>query len=108
MSKISKRNRIMLRSLWVTGFMLICAGVCVTAMGHVYAVVEKNAFGHESAAFSVTEMDYINIFGKEVYFPVMSVVLKATEYIKLYCPGTVKLLGVIVNGTEELICNLLN
>lgn len=108
MRKISKRNRIILRSLWVTGFMLICAGVCVTAMGHVYAVVEKNAFGRQTAAFSVTEMDYLNIFGKEVYFPLISVVEKAGEYIKLYCPGTVKLLGVILNGTEELIYGLLN
>lgn len=96
----------MLRSLSVTMFILICIGAAIAAMGQVYTVVEQNAFGRKVSAFSVTEMDYLSIFGKEVYFPVMSVTEKVGGFVKRHCPGTVKLLGFAVNGTEELVNEL--
>lgn len=103
MRKISRRNRIFLRAFCMTMFMFMCLGTALVSMGHVYAVIEQNAHGREVTALSVTEMDYLNLFGKEIYFPVMSISEKVYAVFKQYSPGIIKLLSFAVNGTEELI-----
>ena len=108
MKKIIHRHRVFFRAFLVTAFMLLCAGVVVTACGYVYTVVERNAFGRNVTAFSVTSKDYVGIFGREFYLPVVSVYESVSGFIVKYCLGTIKLLGFAINTAEELINNLIN
>lgn len=102
MKQGSNTAKIMLRSLIVTAFLLLCAFSAIAAMGYAYSVMEKNIYGHTVSAFSVTELDSITAFGREISFPFMSVGLKAAGLYKKYAFGTAKLLGFVLNGVEEL------
>ncbi len=107
MKKLIYRYRIFLRSFSVTAFMLLCIGVALTACGYVYTVVEHNAFGREVSAFSVVSKDYVMFFGKEFYFPVISVFETIADLIRQYSSGIIKLLGFAVISTKELINQLI-
>lgn len=107
MKQASNTAKIMLRSLTVTAFLLLCAFSAIAAMGYAYSVMEKNIYGHTVAAISVTELDRITVFGREISFPLMSVGLKAAELYEKYAFGTLKLLGFVLNGVEELCRSVL-
>ncbi len=108
MKKFIYRHRIFLRAFSVTAFMLLCVSTVVTACGYVYTVVEHNAFGRNVTAFWVTSKDYVKIFGREFYLPVVSVYESVSGFISRYCSGTIKLLGFAINTVEELINKLIN
>ena len=88
--------------------MLLCISTIVTSCGYVYTVIEHNAFGHNVTAFSVTSKDYVEVFGKEVYLPVVSVCEGVGGFVGKYCSGAIKLLGFAINTAEELIKQLIN
>ncbi len=108
MKKLIYRHRIFLRAFSVTAFMLLCVSTVVTACGYIYTVVEHNVFGHNVTAFSVTSKDYIEVFGREFYLPVISVWEGVSGFVGGYCSGTIKLLGFAINTAEELINKLIN
>lgn len=108
MKKIIYRHRIFFRAFLVTAFMLLCVSTVVTACGYVYTVVEHNAFGRNVTAFSATSKDYVKIFGREFYLPVVSVHESVSGFIVKYCSGTIKLLGFAINTAEELINKIIN
>ncbi len=107
MKRLSVGQKMFLRSFWVTAFMLFCLGTAIVASGYVYTVVEHNAFGREVEAFAVTSKDYITVFGREIYFPLVSSTENAIRYIKLYSGGIAKLLGIAVTTSEELLKRLI-
>ena len=88
--------------------MLLCVSTVVTACGYIYTVVEHNVFGHNVTAFSVTSKDYVEVFGREFYLPVISVWEGVCGFVSRYCSGTIKLLGFAINTVEELINKLIN
>ncbi len=92
----------MLRSMTVTLFMLTCAVFAVALMGKAYSVIQKDAFGVEKTAYSIDSKDYITVFGREIYFPLISVVESAKGYFEKYCSGMIKLLGYAIDITKEL------
>ncbi len=108
MKKIIYRHRIFFRAFLVTAFMLLCVSTVVTACGYVYTVIEYNAFGRNVTAFSVTSKDYVGIFGREFYLPIVSVYESISGFVGKYCSGTVKLLGFAINTAEELLNQLIN
>ena len=108
MKKIIYRHRIFLRAFSVTVFMLLCISTIVTACGYVYTIIEHNAFGHYVTAFSVTSKDYVEVFGREFYLPVISLWEGVSGLVSRYCSGTIKLLGFAINTAEELIKQLIN
>lgn len=101
--RIRKNTRLMLRSMWVTLIILLCAALAFIFMGKAYAVMEKQAFGREVSAFGSEYTDYVTVFGKEVYIPLESAVGGVKSFVSKYTPSIIKLLGMAVNGTEELI-----
>ncbi len=108
MKKLIYRHRIFLRAFLITAFMLLCVSTIITACGYVYTVIENNAFGHNVTAFSVTSKDYVQVFGKEVYLPVVSVSESIGGFVEKYCSGAIKLLGFAINTAEELISRFIN
>ena len=108
MIKFFSRNRIFFRAFCITMFMLLCAGTAIIACGYTYSVVEYNVFGREVAAFSMNSKDYIEFFGEEFYFPLVSVYEHVSGFLKTYCSGIIKLLGYALALTEELIMRLID
>ncbi len=102
MKRISTSNRIMLRSMGVTLFILVCTAVAAVMMGEAYSALQKDAFGVEASAFSFSSKDYITLFGKEFYFPLISIFEKAVELWRRGSSGIIKLLGVVIETTKEL------
>ena len=103
---ISKRNKIMIRTTFITLMLLMCVFAAVILMGEVLTVVEKNAFGNKIDAFEIVDKDVFVVFGNEVNFPVISLFERVTVFFKNYSPGIIKLLSFAVNGVKELLWNL--
>lgn len=101
MKRISKRNRTVLRSMTVTLFILTCTVVAIFFMGMAYSAIQRDAYGIEMTVFSVDSKDYITVFGKEVYFPLINVLQTAKELFMRYCSGLIKLLGYAIDVTKE-------
>lgn len=101
MKRISKKNRIVLRSMTVTLFILTCAVVAILFMGKAYSSIQRDAYGVDISAFSVDSRDYITVFGKDVYFPLINVLQTAKELFMRYCSGLIKLLGYAIDITKE-------
>ncbi len=108
LKKILCRHRLFLRSFWITEFICMCISVILIACGYVYSVVEHNAFGREVTAFAITSKDYITVFGREIYLPVITIGETVLEFVKQYSSGIIKLLGFAVTSTEELIYRIVN
>lgn len=103
--RISKRNRVTLRTAYVTFFMILCGATAVILMGHIFNVVERNGFGNNMSAFKIVGDKGFIVFGKYIHLPVIAVFENISEFFKEYAPGIIKLLGFGVNGAEELIEN---
>ncbi|MBO5908363.1 MAG: hypothetical protein J6Q67_01045 [Clostridia bacterium] len=98
-----KGLKIMLRTAFITMFVICCGVVAIYFMGNVYSAVEQTAFGRESKAIEFKTNNTVTFFGKDYYFPVYSFIEKVIHIFKKYSPGTVKLLGGLVETVEELI-----
>ena len=105
MKRIRKRDRLMLRSIFVSFALIICFFIALTAMGYIFTVTEYNAYGRNAVAFYVGP-DSITLFDKEIYFPVFEPLKRLYKSAKLYSPGIIKLLGMSVEVTEELLLRL--
>lgn len=108
MVRLSKNNRLLLRSTFVTFFMLSCAFVAVVLMGKAYSEMQKILFDNETEAMFIVEEDVFSFFGNEVYLPVMTYSKKVAEFFKTYASGIIKLIGYAVNITNELLETLVN
>ncbi len=106
MKGLIKRNNVMLRSMLVTLMLFGSATVVLVAMGHVCYVVEKNLHGQNIVVFDVGH-DSITLFGKELYFPVFVPLQRLFEALRLYSSGIIKLLGIAVDASEELILKII-
>ena len=93
----------MLRTAFVTMFVIFCGVVAVYFMGNVYSAIEQTAFGRDSKAIEFKTNNTVTFFGKDYYFPIYSVIENGIHIVKKYSPGTVKLLGGLVETVEELI-----
>lgn len=86
----------------VTLFILMCAAVAVMLMGKAYSVIQRDAFGLETTAFSMDNKDYVTVFGKEMYFPLVSIIERVIEFFEKYCSGIIKLLKYVIDTIKEL------
>lgn len=100
-----KDSRTIFRTFCITMFMIICASVGLVVVGHIFSVVEMNAFGNHKLAFGIVNDEEFIIFGNKVRFPIIKVFIYIYDFIRQYAPGIIKLLGFAVNGAEELIEN---
>ena len=99
----NKRNRLFLKSVLVTMFIITCGVAALCFMGKAYSATEKTAFGKEVSAISFADFDHILFFGKEVYFPIYKAA-DIFDKVKVYSTtGINKLLALTVDGVKELV-----
>lgn len=99
----NKRNRLFFKSVFVTGFVIMCGVMALYFMGQAYRATEKTAFGREVSVISLNDYEHISFFGKEIYFPIFKVA-DAFESARVYLTsGINKLLALTVGGVKELV-----
>lgn len=101
--RVSKRNRIMIKTTAFTLSLLFLMFISVILMGYIYTTVEQNAFGNQAVAFYTADGNYYTVFGNEYYIPIADALGEVSSIIKKYSFSIIKLLGYAKNGTEELI-----
>ena len=106
MKRISKYNIEMFRAFCLTMALICCFFVALTSMGHIYTVTEYNAYGREAVAFYVGP-DSIVLFDREIYLPIFTPVKEGVKAVRLYSSGIIKLLGISIEASEELLLALL-
>lgn len=104
---MSKRYVTVLRSMTVTMVILACGLSAVFFMGKAYEKMEFCSKGVEVSAIYSEHEDYITVFEKEYYFPIASIVKRVESALNKYTPSIIKLLKTAVDGTEELLKNLI-
>ncbi len=91
-----------LRAGVITFYMLLCCVVALGLMGQIYSTMELTAFGTETQFLERVGTDEYLVFGKQIYFPVVSWCNRAVAFTKTYCPGIIKLLNLAIGKIKEL------
>lgn len=103
----NKNTEISFRAGLITAYILICLFLAIYFMGKVYNAIELTAFGNQTEFLQRVGTDEYVVFGKNIYFPIVSYTEKVCWFIKAYSPGIIKLLHFGVCKIEELIVFLI-
>lgn len=101
--KLSKNNHLLIRSTLIMLFVLSCAFVAILLMGKAYVEMQKILFNNDTQAFFIVEKDVFSVLGKEFYIPIISCSEKVASFLKNFASGIIKLIGYVLNLTNELI-----
>ena len=102
MLHLGRSGRVILRSMLITLFILTCAVTAVLLMGRAYSAMQRDVFGVEAKAFWFSSKDHVTVFGKEIYFPLITLIERAVGFFQKHCSGLIKLLGYVISTTKEL------
>lgn len=102
MLHLGRSGRVILRSMLITLFMLTCAVTAVLLMGQAYSAMQRDIFGIEAKAFWFSSKDHVTVFGKEIYFPLISITEQVVGFFQKHSSGMIKLLGYVISTTKEL------
>lgn len=107
MKRISKNNRIIIRSTLLTLFIILCIFTAFLFMGIAFTEMQATVNGKGYSALYMVDYDVYSVFGKEYNVPVMTLFNKLFDYFRSYSPGIIKLIGMLLNTADELIVNLI-